>query len=241
VELALSDRDPWAVVNTAGYVRVADAEREQERCFRENASGAATLAKACGDAGIPYLSFSSDLVFNGSLGRPYVESDPVSPACVYGASKAEAERRVLELNPGALLIRTSAFFGPWDEHNFVYKILRDLACGRSVEACDETVVSPTYVPDLVHACLDLLIDGATGVWHLTNQGALSWYELARRVAQDASVDASALVRGQAAKRAITALSTERGALLPSLESATARCLRESDLIRRAIGAAGARA
>jgi dTDP-4-dehydrorhamnose reductase len=219
-------------------VRVADAEREQERCFRENASGAATLAKACGDAGIPYLCFSSDLVFDGNLGRPYVESDPVSPACVYGASKAEAERRVSELHPGAMMIRTSAFFGPWDEHNFVYKILRDLACGRRVEACDETVVSPTYVPDLVHACLDLLIDGSRGVWHLANQGAISWYELARRVARDAEIDASALVRREAEKRAITALSTERGALLPSLESATSRCLRESELIRRAIGSAG---
>jgi dTDP-4-dehydrorhamnose reductase len=234
VELALSVRAPWAVINTAGYVRVADAEREQERCFRENASGAATLALACGRGDIPYLCFSSDLVFDGSLGRPYVESDPVSPACVYGASKAEAERRVSELHPGALMIRSSAFFGPWDEHNFVYKTLRDLACGRSVEVCDETVVSPTYVPDLVHACLDLLIDGATGVWHLTNQGAISWYELARRVARDAAIDDVALVRRQAAERAITALSTERGILLPSLESATNRYLRDSDLVRRAI-------
>jgi dTDP-4-dehydrorhamnose reductase len=238
VEAALADREPWAVINTAGYVRVDDAEREQERCFRENSSGAATLAMACGDAGIPYLCFSSDLVFDGSLGRPYVESDPVSPTCVYGASKAEAERRVLELHPGALMIRTSAFFGPWDEHNFVYKILRDLACGRRVEACDETVVSPTYVPDLVHACLDLLIDGSRGVWHLANQGAISWYELARRVARDAEIDASALVRREAEKPGITALSTERGVLLPSLESATSRCLRESELIRQAIGSAG---
>ena len=238
VEAALAEREPWAVINTAGYVRVADAEREQERCFRENASGAATLAMACGDAGIPYLCFSSDLVFDGSLGRPYVESDPVSPACVYGASKAEAERRVAELHPGALMIRTSAFFGPWDEHNFVYRILRDLACGRRVEACDETVVSPTYVPDLVHACLDLLIDGSAGVWHLANQGAISWYELARRVARDAEIDASALVRRYAQKPAITALSTERGVLLPSLESATSRCLRDSELIRQAIGSAG---
>jgi dTDP-4-dehydrorhamnose reductase len=238
VETALAEREPWAVINAAGYVRVADAEHEQERCFRENSSGAATLAKVCRDARIPYLCFSSDLVFDGSLGRPYVESDPVSPTCVYGASKAEAERRVSELHPGALMIRTSAFFGPWDEHNFVYKILRDLACGRRVEACDETVVSPTYVPDLVHACLDLLIDGSAGVWHLANQGAISWYELARRVARDAEIDATALVRRQADKKAITALSTERGILLPSLESATDRCLRESEFIRRAIGSAG---
>ena len=76
------------------------------------------------------------------------------------------------------------------------------------------------------------------VLHLANQGAISWYELARRVARDAEIDATALVRRQADKKAITALSTERGILLPSLESATDRCLRESEFIRRAIGSAG---
>jgi dTDP-4-dehydrorhamnose reductase len=233
VDASLAKSRPWAVVNTAGYVRVADAERDSERCFRENASGAAILAKACADAELPYLCFSSDLVFDGSLGRPYVESDAVSPDCVYGSSKAEAERRVANLHPRPLIVRTSAFFGPWDKHNFIYKVLRDLARGCAVEACDRTVVSPTYVPDLVHACLDLLIDGANGVWHLANTGMTSWYELARRVAHQAEIDATALVRSTSEKSAITALSSERGILLPSLESATERCLRESDLLRRA--------
>lgn len=233
VVAALARHRPWAVVNTAGYVRVADAEREPDRCNRENALGAEVLARACADLGIPYVTFSSDLVFDGRLGRAYVESDPVSPACVYGASKAEAERRVAGIHAGALVVRTSAFFGPWDEHNFIFKTLRDLAAGRPVHANDEVVVSPTFVPDLVHATLDLLIDGETGVWHLANQGMASWFELATRVARTARLDSALVVRGSGAARAITALGSERGLLLPSLDNAFDRCLRDESLIRRA--------
>ena len=90
------------MINTAGYVRVADAEREPERCYPENTEGAVGLAKLCARLGIPFVTFSSDLVFDGRLGRAYVETDPPSPACVYGASKAEAVRRVLEIYPDAL-------------------------------------------------------------------------------------------------------------------------------------------
>ena len=165
---------PWAVINTAGYVRVADAERELERCYRENTEGAVALAKLCARLGIPFVTFSSDLVFDGRLGRAYVETDPPSPACVYGVNKAEAERRVLEIYPDALVVRASAFFGPWDQYNLVYQTLRALASGRETVADVDCTISPTYVPDLVNAALDLLIDGETGIWHLANRGAVSW-------------------------------------------------------------------
>ena len=78
------------------------------------------------------------------------------------------------------MVRTSAFFGPWDEYNFVTIALRELAAGRTLVASRDAVVSPTYVLDLVHASLDLLIDGERGIWHLANRGALDWAALARR-------------------------------------------------------------
>ncbi|MEX0712941.1 MAG: sugar nucleotide-binding protein, partial [Pirellulales bacterium] len=180
---AVFDRyNPWAVINAAGYVRVDDAEREPGPCFRENVRGAAALAAACAGAGIPLVTFSSDLVFDGQQGSPYREQDTVGPLGVYGRTKAEAERRVLALHPRALVIRTSAFFGPWDEYNFVTAGLRTLRAGLPFPAADDTIVSPTYVPDLVHACLDLLIDAESGVWHLANQGETTWAGFARRAA-----------------------------------------------------------
>ena len=99
---------------------------------------------------------------------------------------------MLEALPGALVVRTSAFFGPWDQANFVTAVVRALAAGGTFRAAEDVVVSPTYVPDLAHAGLDLLIDGAAGVWHLANAGAVTWPELARRAARRAGLDASAV-------------------------------------------------
>lgn len=235
VAAMLDEASPWALVNAAGYVRVDEAEWDGERCMRENASGPAVLAEACASRGVSLVTFSSDLVFDGASSEAYLESDAVSPLNVYGRSKAEAEARVLASHPSALVVRTSAFFGPRDEYNFVTLALRSLARGRRFAAASDSVVSPTYVPDLVDACLDLLIDGERGVWHLANRGALSWAEFARLAARAAGFDES-LVEGRptssfdfAARRpAFSALASERGALLPALEDALARYVAECD-------------
>jgi dTDP-4-dehydrorhamnose reductase len=163
VEACIAQLRPWAVVNAAGYVCVDDAKREPERCHAENGTGAANLAGAGGRHGVQLLTFSSDLVFDGAKGAPYVEDDPVTPLSIYGQSKVIAEQRVLELLPEALVVRTSAFFEPWDEHNFVVRTLQSLARGELALAVDDEVVSPTYVPDLVHTSLDRLIDGERGI------------------------------------------------------------------------------
>jgi dTDP-4-dehydrorhamnose reductase len=220
---------PWAVVNTAGYVRVDDAEHDVERCFRENTIGPHVLARECARHGLALVSFSTDLVFDGMRRDPYDEGHPTAPLNVYGRSKAEAEARVLDAHPDAMVVRTSSFFGPWDEHNFVSLALGALRAGRSFAAADDLVVSPTYVPDLVNACLDLLIDGESGLWHLTNGEALTWAELARRAATLAEVDASALqprrcqeLGWRAQRPSYSALHSRRGALMPTLEDALRR-------------------
>lgn len=233
VRAALDSIHPWAVVNAAGYVRVDDAEREPDRCFRENARGAAVLAAECAARGLPLATFSSDLVFDGSKSAPYVESDPVAPLNVYGRSKADAEARVMDAHSSALVVRTAAFFGPWDAHNFVTIALRELAAGNAFAAADDATVSPTYVPDLANACLDLLIDGERGIWHLATPGAVTWVELARQAAALAGVDARRLqprptrAFGFSAPRPLyTALASERGWPMPSLEDALGRYVRE---------------
>lgn len=231
VKAALDKYEPWAIVNAAGYVRVDDAEREIEACMRENADGPAVLAAACATRRIKLLTFSSDLVFDGSKGAPYLESDPVNPLNVYGRSKAEAERRVLELLPSALVVRTSAFFGPWDEYNFVTLALRRLAAGEVFTAADDATISPTYVPDLVNNSLDLLIDDECGIWHLANQGAVTWAELARLAARRAGIDDSRIesrpthTLGLIAPRpSYSVLDSARGALMPNWEDALERYL-----------------
>jgi dTDP-4-dehydrorhamnose reductase len=235
IERAMTEYEPWAILNTAGYVRVDDAESERERCLRENATGPKTLAAACARFGVKLVTFSSDLVFDGRGETPYLESSRTAPLNVYGQSKADAEREVLSAHPTALVIRTSAFFGPWDEYNFVTIALRTLASGERFRAADDSVISPTYVPDLAHAALDLLIDEEQGIWHLANQGATTWADFARRAAQLAKLDGG-LVEGcstqalnLAAPRPLySALSSERGLLMPPLDDALARYMRECE-------------
>jgi dTDP-4-dehydrorhamnose reductase len=230
VEQALAAFTPWAVVNAAGYCRVDDAEHERDACHRDNAVGPHRLARACAIRGVPLVTFSSDLVFDGQSRLPYRESDAPAPLGVYGRSKAQAEKTVLAAHPGALVVRTSAFFGPWDEHNFLAVTLRRVASGQAVHAPWDLTVSPTYVPDLVNASLDLLIDGASGIWHLANEGATSWVDFGRRAADLRGYN-SALVLpvaassfGWTAPRPVySALGSERGVgLMPRLEAALER-------------------
>jgi dTDP-4-dehydrorhamnose reductase len=226
VKTALDRHQPWAVINAAGYVRVDEAEAEADRCWRENVLGPVTIAAACRQRRIELVTFSSDLVFAGTRTEPYVESDAPQPLGVYGRTKAEAEARVHDLLDRALIVRTAAFFGLWDEANFITRALRLLAEGRRVLAAADLVVSPTFVPDLVEATLDLLIDGASGVWHLCNQGALSWADLARQAAQLDGLDPE-LVEGRpwsslglvAPRPAFSALASERGRQLRPLPAA----------------------
>jgi dTDP-4-dehydrorhamnose reductase len=237
VARALQAYEPWAVINTAGYVRVDDAEADAQRCFRENTLGPEILAAACGTLGIKLVTFSSDLVFGGGQAQPYVEGSEVSPLNVYGRSKAEAEQRVLTRMPEALVVRTSAFFGPWDRHNFVTLALAALARGERFEAAEDSVVSPTYVPDLVQTCLDLLIDDERGIWHLANDGELTWAELARAAAERVGLDPSQ-VRGRpmawfglpAVRPGYSALASERGRVMPKLMDALDRYLEEDEVL-----------
>lgn len=236
VAAVLDQVRPWALVNTAGYVRVDEAERDPQRCFRENSAGPACLAAHCADRAIALLTFSSDLVFDGIRQAPYLETSPVAPLNIYGRSKAEAEALVLSRHERALVVRTSAFFGPWDQFNFITLTRRRLAAHQPVVGDAEAIVSPTYLPDLIHTALDLLIDGAQGRWHLANQGALSWAELARLVAARAGfslnqVEArpSAAMGYAAARPPYSVLGSEYGPMLPALEDALDRYWRACEV------------
>jgi dTDP-4-dehydrorhamnose reductase len=231
VEMALSRYQPWAVINAAGYVRVDDAEADFACCYRENTTGPTVLAAACAGRQLPFLTFSSDLVFDGLQTVAYTESSAPRPLNVYGNSKRLAEREVLAAWPRALVVRTSAFFGPWDQYNFVHHVLAAARAGERFEAISDAVVSPTYVPDLVNTALDLLIDEEQGIWHLANEGACTWAELAAQAGRMAGFDPGFLVprpldsfRLAAPRPLFSALASEHGALLPSVESGLERYL-----------------
>ncbi len=229
VEHVIDLYKPWAVINAAGFVRVDDAEAEKDVCFIANVTGPENLARVCRKHGIRLMVFSSDLVFDGQKKDPYIESDAVFPLNVYGASKARAETTVLHHYSDALVIRTSAFFGPWDQYNFATHVINTLQQDQPFSATNDVHVSPTYVPDLVHNALDLLIDAEKNIWHISNTGETTWYDLAREVAGRARlnkklVQPSSLKTMQypAPRPVYSVLKSERGMQLPLLDNALER-------------------
>ncbi len=217
---------PWAIINTAGFVRVDDAETEQEACFRDNTVGVEILTKTCKRYGIKLMTFSSDLVFDGLKTEPYVESDMPAPLNIYGKSKYLSEKIIKENNDNSLIIRTSAFFSFDDKYNFLYEVIATLKQGKQFAAANDLYISPTYVPHLVAECLHLLIDDESGIFHLSNKAILTWAEFACEAAKRAGFSTKNIIAKPVAEFNLKAkrpmfvpLVSERGIELPTLDHA----------------------
>ncbi len=225
----LDELQPWAVVNAAGWVRVDEAERSADACLAANHTGAVALGEACARRHIHYTCFSSDLVFDGLADRAYVESDAKGPLSVYGVSKARTDDVLMRAPARALIVRTAAFFSPYDRQNFAVHLAAALKEERPFYAVADCMTSPTYVPDLVRATLDLIIDDETGLWHLANEGATTWANFAYKLAEALALPTETLKPRAMARMGWTAtrprssaLTSERGLIMPSLESAIER-------------------
>ena len=211
-------------------------EIDSSACYLANTDGPVNLANLSAKYNFKLLTFSSDLVFDGSQTSAYMENDLVSPHSVYGRSKMLAEKHVLEKDSSALIIRTSAFFGPWDEYNFVSHVLSSLKNQQFVKAESDVLVSPTYVPDLVNTSLDLLLDNEFGIWHLANQGQITWAEMAISIARQAGLDTNLIIPtplhnfNYRAKRPLfSSLGTLKGNLMPPLHNAFDRYFEEQKI------------
>jgi len=233
IAAALERYRPWAVINAGGWVRVDEAEQEPAACFEANAQGAERLVRACAERGISTASFSSDLVFDGEAVRPYDESQTPCPLNVYGRSKLAAEQAIAILPGRHLMVRTAAFFSPFDGHNFAVHACQTLARGEAFQAASDQTITPTYVPDLCDAVLDLVIDDEAGLWHLTNETSCTWAEFAVLLAQATGLDGAlvaprpgASLGAQAARPRYVPLVSQRGKLLPSLDRAIQRFAEE---------------
>lgn len=238
IKKIFAELKPWAVINTAGYVKVDQAELETEKCFKENVHGAEMLAAECRLKNLQFVTFSSDLVFGGEPRELYLESHLAAPLNIYGHSKAHAEQRVMAAHEEALIIRTSAFFGPWDEYNFVTQCLRAISRDKTFSAAADVRITPTYIPDLVHAVLELLLDKESGLVHLSNAGTLSWAEFALMAAEQFNRNQTQFIRpctvdelNVLAKRpANSSLGSERFKILPSLEGALERYFVDREVV-----------
>jgi dTDP-4-dehydrorhamnose reductase len=188
---AVAALSPEAIINCAAYTAVDAAEDDEETATIVNGRAVGVLAELAAERGIPFVTFSTDYVFDGTATTPYVESSPPNPINAYGRSKLAGERAALGANPDALVIRSSWVFSA-THRNFVTTVLERAAAGV-IEVVDDQWGTPTSAGDLAAAALQAMGSGASGILHITNQGVTTWFEFARTACELAGID-SAQVR-----------------------------------------------
>lgn len=172
-------RPDW-VIHCAAFTNVDGCEKEPDKAYRVNAEGTRNVARACWGAGARLLCVSTDYVYDGSKGEPYVETDPVRPLNVYGSSKLKGEQEALKALPEALIVRTSWLFGK-NGPNFVKAVLSQAGIKPRLSVVADQVGNPTYTPDLAGGLARLVEAGASGVVHVSNSGQCSWFEYAKKI------------------------------------------------------------
>ena len=185
--LDITDRDavmaaiiavhPDAVIHPAAWTAVDACEADPERAFLVNALATRFIVEAARIVGAPVHYVSTDYVFDGTKSSPYVEWDATAPSSVYGASKLAGE---LELGAESSIIRTSWVCG-YHGGNMVKTILRIAAENDRLSFVDDQHGHPTFADDLAVMIKRIVVDRRTGTFHVTNQGAVSWFEFAQEV------------------------------------------------------------
>lgn len=173
-KIALSAR-PTHIVNCAAYTDVDGAEADSEAAFAVNCEGAANVAAVARKVRARLVHISTDYVFDGRGTRPYREEDACGPVNVYGKSKWEGEKRVLETAPGGCVLRTSWLFGSKGK-NFISSLLGRFRQVEELQVVSDQWGKPTYCEDLVKAVMSLLDVG--GIVHFANEGGSSRYQIA---------------------------------------------------------------
>ena len=212
---------PDLVLHAAAWTDVDGAEDNPEDALAVNAAGTRNVV----ELGAPVVYYSSDYVFDGSKGEPYVESDGPAPLSAYGESKLAGE---LEVRRG-WIVRSSWLFG-WTGHNFVRTMLRLGADRDEVAVVDDQRGSPTYTGHLAAGTRELL-ERPEGVWHLAADGDCTWAEFAEAIFEEAGLDCrvrsitTAELARPAPRPAYSVLRSEKGApRLPHWRDGLRECL-----------------
>lgn len=174
------------VYNAAAYTAVDRAESQPELAEAINAVAPGVIAAACAEAGSRLVHYSTDYVFDGAALAPIPEDAPVSPLGAYGWSKLRGEEAVRASGAAAYVVRTAWLYG-LRGNNFIRTVLRVTRERGEMRVVDDQRGSPSWARDLARASLRLPQAGPPGIYHLTNAGECTWYELACAVVERAGV------------------------------------------------------
>lgn len=187
VARALEAARPDVIVSAAAYTAVDKAESESDLAFAVNGAGAGAVAQAAKILDVPVIHISTDYVFDGTLDRPYVESDPTGPTGVYGASKLAGEQAVLAAHDDSVVLRVAWVYSPFGG-NFVKTMLRLAGDRDEVSVVADQVGNPTsalaIADGIVQVATNMVADGSPalrGIFHMTASGEASWADFAEGI------------------------------------------------------------
>lgn len=179
---------PEVVINCAAYTDVDGCEGNIETAMAVNGEGVGYLAMACRDLGALLVQISTDYIFDGGKGTPYVEDDAPCPLSVYGESKLAGEMNAA-FCPEHLIVRTQWLYGVHGK-NFVETMLRLGAEKDELTVVDDQIGSPTWTVDLARAIIALVDSGCRGIYHAANSGYCSWNGFAAAIFEEAGLNVS---------------------------------------------------
>ncbi len=174
----LSKLAPSVIINAAAYTAVDKAEEDFDLCHAINATAVENLAKYCKQSGAFLVHVSTDYVFNGHKGSPYLTDDTIEPQGVYGKTKADGEKALLELLPNASCLIRTAWVYSSHGNNFVKTMLRLMADKPQLSVIDDQIGTPTWAKGLAEVCVSAAQNKTQGVYHWTDEGVASWYDFA---------------------------------------------------------------
>jgi dTDP-4-dehydrorhamnose reductase len=182
VESAIANADPQLVLNSAAYNQVDVAEKEPLQAFQTNALAVRNIAMASRQVDARFVHFSTDYVFDGVKGSPYVETDPTHPLGAYAVSKLGGELYAQAYLDNALIIRVSGVFGTGGlstaRGNFIELMLRLAKNTAPIRVVEDHVASPSYAPAIAARTADLVEKNCSGVFHVGGGEPISWYKYA---------------------------------------------------------------
>jgi len=182
---------PDVVINCAAWTDVDGAEAAEEAAFAVNGTGAGNAAAAAAEVGAGVVYVSSDYVFDGAKGAPYVESDQPAALSAYGRTKLAGEEATVAANKRHFVVRSAWLFGVGGP-NFVETMLRLAGSGNEVLVVRDQVGSPTYTWHLAYGIVRLIEGLEFGIHHMAAAGQCSWYEFAREIFEQAKVECKVL-------------------------------------------------
>ena len=169
-------------INTAAYTNVEKAESDQETVFLTNAEGVKHLASHCKRNNTTLIQISTDYVFDGKKGSPYIEEDSTNSLNIYGASKLKGEQYVQEICQAYYILRTSWLYSQYGQ-NFYDTVLRFAKEGKLLTVTTEQTGTPTNANDLAEAILTIIRINSKnyGIYNFSNQGEATWYDFAKEI------------------------------------------------------------